>query len=85
MAVFSVYVQSIPTFFFQICLYGALSSNFPEVYVGNDIWPSDGEDGSQASVDKGLQLVGVGLNIVTSFSGTYTSINSDYKIYTNIY
>jgi len=31
----------------------------PEVGVGNDVWPSDIDDVSEASVDKGLQLVGV--------------------------
>ena len=38
----------------------ALTSLVPEVRIGNGIWPSDVDDvSSQASVDKGLQLVGV--------------------------
>jgi len=31
----------------------------PVVGVGNDVWPSDIDDVSEASADKGLQLVGV--------------------------
>ena len=38
---------------------GALTSLVPEVSVGNDVWPFDVDDVSKASVDKGLQLVGV--------------------------
>ena len=38
---------------------GALISLVPEVSVGNDVWPSDVDDVSEASADKGLQLVGV--------------------------
>ena len=38
---------------------GALTSLVPEVCVGNDFWPSDVDDVSEASVDKGLQLVDV--------------------------
>ena len=39
---------------------GALTSLVPEVVVGNDVWPSDVDDVSEASVDKGLQLVVLG-------------------------
>ena len=38
---------------------GALTTLVPEVGVRNDVWPSDVDDVSEASVDKGLQLVGV--------------------------
>ena len=38
---------------------GVLTSLVPEVCVGNDVWPSDVDDVSEASVDKGLQLVDV--------------------------
>ena len=40
-------------------LNGALTSLVPEVCVGNDFWPSDVDDVSEASVDKGLQFVDV--------------------------
>ena len=38
---------------------GALTSLVPEVGVGNDVWPSDVDDVSDASVDEGLQLMDV--------------------------
>ena len=38
---------------------GALTSLVPEVGVGNDFWPFDVDDVSEASVDKGLQLMGI--------------------------
>ena len=37
----------------------ALTSLVPEVSVGNDVWPSDVDDVSEASVDEGLQLMDV--------------------------
>ena len=37
----------------------ALTSLVPEVGVGNDVWPSDVDDVSEASVDEGLQLMDV--------------------------
>ena len=40
---------------------GALTSLVQEVVVGNDVWPSDADDVSDASVDKSLQLVDVSL------------------------
>ena len=38
---------------------GALTSLVSEVVVGNDVWSSDVDDVSEASVDKGLQFVDV--------------------------
>ena len=38
---------------------GAFTSLVPEVVVGNDVWSSDVNDVSEASVDKGLPFVGV--------------------------
>ena len=46
---------------------GALTSLVLEVSVGNDVWPSDVDDVSEASVDKGLQLVDFGLGISPCF------------------
>ena len=37
----------------------ALTSLALEVDVGNDVWPSDVDDVSEASVDEGLQLMDV--------------------------
>ena len=37
----------------------ALTGLVPEVSVGNDVWPSDVDDVSEASVDEGLQLMDV--------------------------
>ena len=37
-----------------------MTSLVPEIVVGNDVWPSDVDDVSEASVDKGLQLVVLG-------------------------
>ena len=51
--------RSTPLPFFDLHFNGALTSLVPEVGVGNDVWPSDVDDVSEASVDKGLQLVGV--------------------------
>ena len=45
--------------FLDLLLDGDLPSSLPEVLVGNHLWPSDVKDVTVASVDKGLQLVGV--------------------------
>ena len=37
-----------------------MTSLVPEVVVRNDVWPSDVDDVSEASVDEGLQLVVLG-------------------------
>lgn len=46
-----------PLLFFDLHFNGALTSLVPEVVVGNDVWPSHVDDVSEATVDKGLQLV----------------------------
>ena len=51
--------QSTPFPFSDLHFNGVLTSLVPEVGVGNDVWPSDVDDVSEPSVDKGLQLVGV--------------------------
>ena len=48
----------LPFLFSDFHFNGALTCLVPEVGVGNDVWPAD-VDVSEASVDKGLQLVGV--------------------------
>ena len=48
-----------PLPFFDFHFNGDLTSLVPEVGVGNDVWPSDVNYVSEASGDKGLQLVGV--------------------------
>ena len=45
--------------FFDLLLDGGLSSSIPEVLIRDHLWPSDVEDDAEASVDEGLQLVGV--------------------------
>ena len=52
-------VDPLPFPFSDLHFNGALTSLVPEVGVGNVVWPSDGNDVSEASVDKSLQLVGV--------------------------
>ena len=51
--------RSRPFPFSDLHFNGGLSSLVPEVGVGNNVWLSDVDDVSGASVDKGLQLVGV--------------------------
>ena len=43
----------------DLLLDGYLPSSLPEVLVGSHLWPSDVEDVAEASVDEGLQPVGV--------------------------
>ena len=43
--------------FTDLHLNRALTSLVPEVGVGNDVWPSDVDDVSEASVDEDLQLM----------------------------
>ena len=51
--------RSTPFPFSDLHFNWVLTSLVPEVGVGNDVSPSDVDDVSEASVDKGLQLVGV--------------------------
>ena len=50
-----------PFSFLDLLFDGNLPSSLPEVLVGDHLWPSDFEDVAEASVDEGLQLVGVNL------------------------
>ena len=48
-----------PLSFLDLLLNGDLLCSFPEVLVGDHLWPSDVQNVAETSVDERLQLVGV--------------------------